>query len=141
MKFWDTSALVPLLIRENSSEIVLKIIEEDPEMAVWWGTETECLSALARREREKQLSRHEVTAAEHDLSGILSGALEIMPSHEVRRHARRLLMTHPLRAADAFQLAAAMVLAGDQPSQVAIITFDQNLAICAQREGLITLPE
>lgn len=141
MKFWDTSALVPLLIRENSSEIVLKIIEEDPEMAVWWGTETECLSALARREREKQLSRHEVTAAEHDLSGILSGALEIMPSHEVRRHARRLLMTHPLRAADSLQLAAAMILAGDQPSQVTIITFDQNLAACAQREGFLIFPE
>jgi hypothetical protein len=50
-------------------------------------------------------------------------------------------MTHPLRAADAFQLAAAMVLAGDQPSQVTIVTFDQNLALCAQREGFVTLPE
>ena len=141
MKFWDTSALVPLLIRESSSEAVLQIIGEDTEMAVWWGTETECLSALARREREKQLSRNDVTIAERDLSRLMAGALEIIPSPEVRRHARRLLMTHPLRAADAFQLAAAMVLAGDQPSQVAIITFDQNLAICAQREGLITLPE
>lgn len=140
MKFWDTSALVPLLIRESSTEIVLKIIGDDSEMAVWWGTETECLSALARRERDKQLSRHEVTTAEHDLSGILSGSVEIMPGPEVRRHARRLLMTHPLRAADSLQLAAAMILAGDQPGQVTIITFDQNLAACAQREGFITLP-
>jgi hypothetical protein len=141
MKFWDSSALVPLLIRENSTEVVLKIISEDPEMAVWWGTETECLSALARREREKQLSRHDVTIAERDLTNLLAGALEITPSPEVRRHARRLLMTHPLRAADAFQLAAAMVLAGDQPSQVTIVTFDQNLALCAQREGFTIMPE
>ena len=141
MKFWDTSALVPLLIRESSTETVLKIIGEDPKMAVWWGSETECLSALARREREKQLSRNDVMTAEHDLYGILSGVLEIMPSPEVRRHARRLLMTHPLRAADSLQLAAAMVLAGDQPNQVTIITFDRNLAACAQREGFITLPE
>lgn len=34
-----------------------------------------------------------------------------------------------------------MFLAGDQPSQVAIVTFDQNLASCAQREGFSTLPE
>lgn len=141
MKFWDTSALVPLLISEGSTETVLRIIEEDPEMAVWWGTETECLSALARREREKQLSRHDVTNAERDLDHLMQGALEIIPGPEVRRHARRLLMTHPLRAADALQLAAAMVLAGDQPGQVAIVTFDQNLATCAQREGFMTLPE
>lgn len=141
MKFWDSSALVPLLIRERSTEAVLKIIGEDPEMAVWWGTETECLSALARREREKQLTRHNVTIAERDLTNLLAGAVEIIPSPEVRRHARRLLMTHPLRAADAFQLAAAMVLAGDQPSQVTIVTFDQNLALCAQREGFTIMPE
>jgi predicted nucleic acid-binding protein len=141
MKFWDTSALVPLLIREDSTDSVLRIIEEDPEMAVWWGTETECLSALARREREKQLLRGDVTAAEKDLNHILSGALEITPSQELRRHARRLLMTHPLRAADAFQLAAAMILAGDLPAEVAIVTFDHNLAACAQREGFLTLSE
>jgi predicted nucleic acid-binding protein len=141
MKFWDTSALVPLLIRENSTEAVLKISSEDPEMAVWWGTETECLSALARRERENQLSRHDVTIAERDLTNLLAGAVEIIPSPEVRRYARRLLMTHPLRAADAFQLAAAMVLSGDQPSQVAIVTFDQNLGLAAQREGFTIMPE
>ena len=141
MKFWDTSALVPLLIRESSTEAVLRIIEEDPEIAVWWGTETECLSALARREREKQLSRQDVTNAERDFGHLMQGALEIIPGPDVRRHARRLLMTHPLRAADAFQLAAAMVLAGDQTSQVAIVTFDQNLATSAQREGFLTLPE
>jgi predicted nucleic acid-binding protein len=141
MKFWDTSALVPLLIREGTSDSVLRIIQEDPEMAVWWGTETECLSALARREREKQLNHRDIAAAERDLNQIMAGALEILPSQELRRHARRLLMTHPLRAADSLQLAAAMILAGDQPSQVTIITFDQNLVACAQREGFITLSE
>jgi uncharacterized protein with PIN domain len=79
MKFWDTSALVPLLIRESSTEAVLQVIGKDPEIAVWWGTETECLSALARREREKQLSRHDVTIAERDLINLLVGALEIFP--------------------------------------------------------------
>jgi hypothetical protein len=141
MKFWDTSALVPLLIRESATDTVLRIIEEDPEMAVWWGTETECLSALARREREKQLTRQEVTVAENDLSHLMAGSLEIIPGPELRRHARRLLMTHPLRAGDAYQLASAMILAGDQPGQVAIVTFDQNLAACAQREGFVTLTE
>lgn len=141
MKFWDTSALVPLLIKEDTTDSVLRIIEEDPEMAVWWGTETECLSALARREREKQLSRHDVTIAERDLTNLLAGAIEIIPSPEVRRHARRLLMTHPLRAADALQLAAAMILAGDIPGEIAIVTFDHNLASCAQREGFTIMLE
>ena len=59
---------------------------------------------------------------------------------EVRRHARRLFMTHPLRAAEALQLAVALVLEVDEPHDLAMITLDQNLALCAQREGLQVLP-
>ena len=140
MRFWDTSAIVPLLIREASSDAMVDLIHADSSIGVWWGTEIECLSALARREREGKMSRIDVVHAESGLRNILEGALEVIPSMEVRRHARRLLMTHPLRAADALQLAAALVLAGDEPHDLAMITLDQNLALCAQREGLQVLP-
>lgn len=140
MRFWDTSAIVPLLIREATSEVLVDLIHADSSIGVWWGTEIECLSAFARREREGKMSRIDVVHAESGLRNILEGALEIIPNMEVRRHARRLLMIHPLRAADALQLAAALVMAGDEPQELAMITLDQNLALCAQREGLQVLP-
>src|SRR5437763_11511491 len=56
VKFWDASALIPLLADEPTRERLLKILEADPEMLAWWGTPVEIASALARREREKLLT-------------------------------------------------------------------------------------
>ncbi|MBI5197037.1 MAG: hypothetical protein HZA19_00340 [Nitrospirae bacterium] len=53
MKFWDTSAVVPLCVREPGSRLMEEILKEDPAMAVWWATRLECVSALARRVRER----------------------------------------------------------------------------------------
>ncbi len=135
MKFWDSSAIVPLLVREATSHAMLTILDEDLEIAVWWGTETECLSALARCEREGKLTRAEVSRADATLRHVLQCAHEVLPCTEIRRHSRRLLMTHPLRAADSLQLAAAILLAGDHPEDLPFISLDRLLSEVAQREG------
>jgi len=135
MRFWDSSALVPLLVREENTEALLDLIPADRDMVVWWGTETECLSALARREREGGLDRRAVSHAEESLSKILGAAHEVQPNTELRRMARRLLMTHPLRAADALQLASALFFGGSQISELPLITLDKNLSVAAAKEG------
>jgi predicted nucleic acid-binding protein len=135
MTFWDSSALVGLLIKEHCSEELTQLWRHDDTFVVWWGTETECLSALARREREGGLSREQVGSAEGMLRQILDRAYEVMPSTEIRHHSRRLLMTHPLRAGDALQLAAAVLFADSEVQQLPFLTMDKNLAACAEREG------
>ena len=35
MRFWDTSALVPLFIAERESGAAVKRLREDPEIVVW----------------------------------------------------------------------------------------------------------
>ena len=57
------------------------------------------------------------------------------PSAKVREHARRLLLRHPLRAADALQLAAALTWALDRPREHALCTLDTRLAEAAKGEG------
>ena len=57
MRFWDSSAIVPLLVKEETSDFLLDLIQSDRDKVIWWGTETECLSALAHREREGGLDR------------------------------------------------------------------------------------
>lgn len=42
---------------------------------------------------------------------------------------------HPLRAADALQLAAALVLSDFEPRTLPFVTLDDRLASAARREG------
>ncbi len=53
----------------------------------------------------------------------------------VRRHAERVVEAHPLRAADALQIAAALVAAEEDPGSLPFVTLDRNLAEAAEREG------
>jgi predicted nucleic acid-binding protein len=65
---------------------------------------------------------------------------EVPPSDRVRDDARRLVRVHDLRAADAFQLAAARVASDEQPETLPFVTLDERLALAARREGFSVLP-
>jgi predicted nucleic acid-binding protein len=53
----------------------------------------------------------------------------------VRRHAERIVETHPLSAADALQVGAALVVAKEFPATLEVVTLDRRLAVAAEREG------
>jgi predicted nucleic acid-binding protein len=135
MRFWDTSAIVPLLVDETATTATLAEYRQDPEQAVWWATEVECVSALARLERDGHLDSSAVRDALERLGWLAAAWLEVQPVDRVRRVATRLLRLHPLRAADALQLAAALILAEDEPASVEVVTLDDRLAQAAEREG------
>ena len=135
MRFWDASAIIPLLFDEPTRASLLKILEEDPQILAWWGTTVEIASALARREREKLLVAEEVEAALATAHQLADSWHEIVPSTSVRRTAERLLRAHPLRAADSLQLAAALVAADHDPPTLELVCLDARLATAARREG------
>jgi predicted nucleic acid-binding protein len=60
---------------------------------------------------------------------------EISPSDDVRQTAEWLLRLHPLRAADALQLAAARVWCGNYPRGRVFICADIRLLDAADKEG------
>ncbi len=135
MRFWDSSAVVPLLVTEPSSPAALREYELDPEILAWWATEAECVSALARLEREGSLAPRSMVEALHRLDAVALAWQEVQPVAAVRQIAVRLLRVHPLRTADAFQLAAAIVAAEDHPATLQLVTLDERLAVAAEREG------
>lgn len=135
MKFWDSSALVPLLVQEPSSGTMLRMYEDDPELMVWWSTSIECVSALARLEREGSLASDDMANAFARLDAIAAAWREVLPVADVRRTATRLLRVHPLRAADALQLGAALVASELHPETLPLVTLDDRLAAAAEREG------
>jgi uncharacterized protein len=135
VRFWDASAVVPLLIAEASTRRLQTLAARDPDMLVWWGSEVECVSALARLERAAALDPQAAVLAFDRLKQLAAGWHEIDPSDIVRETATRFLRVHPLRAADALQLAAAFIAAEQRPASLEMITLDDRLAGAAQKEG------
>ena len=137
MRFWDSSAIVPLLVGEATTEAMRAIAQEDPVMLVWWATEVECVSAIARLVRQDDLSNDATLVALERLDALAEGWSEVQPVQPVRRAARRLLRVHSLRAADALQLAAAVVAAEGHPASLEIVTLDDQVTEAARREGFV----
>lgn len=139
MRFWDSSALVPLLVEEGATAAMRARAGEDGDLLVWWSTRIECSSALARRAREGRLARRDAARGEERLRHLARAWSEVSPSDAVRTTAQRMLRVHPLRAADALQLAAAVVAAEHEPGSLTFVTLDDRLAEAAEREGFIVL--
>jgi hypothetical protein len=139
VRFWDASAIVPLLVEEPTRAALLALLEHDPVMLVWWASPVECASALARREREGALALAEATDALERLRSLGATWQEVLPSEAVRTSAQRLLRVHPLRAADSLQVAAAIVAAEGEPATLEFVGLDQRLNDAATREGFRVL--
>lgn len=140
MRYWDASALVPLIVDEHRTGEARAELAEDTAVVTWWGTRIECTSAIARLERAGSLTARQATQAIALLGTLAAGWHEILPADSVRETACRLLRVHPLRAADAVQLAAASVMAGGRPSRAAFLAYDERLRDAAGREGFLVGP-
>lgn len=132
--FWDTSAVVPLLVEESTSLAITQLAHVST-LLVWWGTSVECLSAIARREGDSTLNPQAADQARRRLNLLRENWSEIIPSEQVRENAERALLRHPLRAADALQLGAALRWAGNNPRGHRFHTLDDRLTEAARREG------
>ena len=135
MKYWDSSALLPLLVREESTKALSKLLAGDRSLLVWWGSAVECASALCRLEREGNLDADGVSAALERLAVLRASWHEVQPTDMVRETALRLLRTHDLRAADALQLAAARVASEGRARSLPFVCLDKRLRRAAVREG------
>jgi predicted nucleic acid-binding protein len=135
MRFWDSSAILPLLVEEPSTARVLAEAKLDRGIIVWWATPVECVSAIARLEREERLDPADMTNAIARLDELELAWQEVQPVDRVRQTAHRLLRVHSLRAADAFQLSAAIIASEDRPPSLTLVTLDDRLGRAAEREG------
>lgn len=135
MKYWDSSALVALVVAEPRSAERRETIRRDPVIVTWWGSRIECVSALNRLEREHRFEGDGLDRSMEQLGLLSASWLEIEPLEQVRKRAIRLLRVHPLRAADALQLAAALTASGEDPERLDLVSSDDRLSAAARREG------
>lgn len=135
MKFWDSSAIAPLLIAENDTALRESQLRADPNLLVWYGTHAEIESAICRRIREASLDIDQAAHARARLQLLALSWLEVQPTPLVRARAIRLLRVHPLRAADAFQLAAALTAFQETTTGNSFLSADLRLTHAASLEG------
>jgi predicted nucleic acid-binding protein len=140
VRFWDASALVPLLVAERRSEWATAELAEDRAVAVWSWTQVELVSAVERRARDGGIAPATRRALLTRVDELCSGFAEVTDVVAVRQRARRLLARHALRAADASQLAAALLVGEVSGSGPVFVCLDERLAVAAEREGLEVLP-
>jgi hypothetical protein len=139
VRFWDTSALLPLFVAEKESARARSWLRRDPTVVVWTLTRVELLSVLARREREEPSAARALLRARRQVLAAWEEWSEIVAVEPVRRQAERLVSVHPLRAADALQLGAALVATDLDPAGLELVTFDERLATAAEKEGFSVL--
>ncbi len=140
MRFWDSSAILPLIVVESTSLMLSDLLSRDDTMVVWWGSGVECHSALNRRLRDGSLSLIDLQTARLGLQNVIACSYEVLPTESLRILAQRLLAVHPLRAADSLQLAAALIWADSKPVGRELVCLDSRLSTAARLEGFSVTP-
>lgn len=139
MKYWDSSALVPLILEQARSADMVQVLDQDSSIVTWWGSSVECCSALMRLMREGTLPHKDVLSAENRLRLLRQAWDDVLPGETLRRTSERLLRVHPLRAGDALQLAAALMACEHDPERLKMVCLDTRLAEAARIEGFSVL--
>lgn len=134
MRFWDSSAIVPALVQQQSTKRVLQLLTSDQSLVVSWVTYFECFSALARLEREG-MTPLEFNIAATLLDQLSTGWITIRQSEKLAREIRRVLRVHPLKCADAVQLGSALVAREALSDKLEFCSFDAQLNLAARKEG------
>jgi predicted nucleic acid-binding protein len=140
MSFWDSSAVIPLIVSEPTSAEMMRLLQDERAQVVWWGTQVECASALCRLEREALLATEQLNESLARLDTLRGAWSEVAPTQPLAEQARRLLRFHALRAADALQLSAALAAASDDPASLPFVSLDRRLRDAAVREGFPLAP-
>ena len=136
MRYWDASALVPLVVAEPASSLVRKWLAEDEQIITWVWTHTEIVSAIERRAREGSLSRLQRREVLGRFEALASTWDEVTDVLAVRSRANALLARHPLRAADAGQLGAALLVHEQLAGPLKFVCLDERVSVAAELEGL-----
>ncbi|MDE3150389.1 MAG: PIN domain-containing protein [Acidobacteriota bacterium] len=132
--FWDSSALIPLCISQPQT-IAAQSLYAKYRIVVWWATDVEIVSGLTRLQRMGGITHKQFLLSKPFLQNLVCEWNAVHESAGIASSACSLLETHPLRAADALQLAAALEACEHKPRGHVFVTGDQRLADAARHIG------
>jgi len=138
LRFWDSSALIPVILDELSSDTVRALMKDDPHIVASHLTPVELTSSLWRRRHHGKLPAAVHLQADASFAEITRRWSAIAAPEAVER-AINLLSRHSLRAADSVQLGSALI-ASERFGSLPFVTLDLDLAGAARAEGFTVLP-
>ena len=106
----------------------------------WWASPIACGSAVHHLRREGAFTATEAAQVLATFAGVLDAANVVEAGDKLGARALRLLGVHPLQAADAQQLAAALLWARENPGGRDFVNLDERLRTAAILEGFSVLP-
>ena len=139
--FLDTSALVKLYVREAGTDRLLALTHPDAgnRLAILTLARVEMRSAIRRRSREGDLDQAAADALLGALNQHLASVFMVQSVNDaVIEEANRAVDRHGLRAYDALQLGAFIVVRGGRPQATADCAFvcaDADLLAAARSDG------
>ncbi len=131
--YFDTSALIPLVVGEPASSTCARLWNEATRVVSTRLVYPEARAALAQAQRMNRLTAVELEHAVVELDSIALEISYIEVSAELAASAGDLAQAHGLRGYDAVHLASA-VLVNDE--ELALVTGDRVLASAAQSIGI-----
>ncbi len=138
--FWDSSALVPICVRQAASPDFRQLWRQSSRIIVWSGATVEIRSALARLRRNNEIDAKGLQFSLKRLEAMRRQWREIVTSDKLRSIAEDLPDSYGLRALDSFQLAAALVWCKEKPGGRLFICDDARLSEAAEKNGFIVKP-
>lgn len=133
--YFDTSAVVPLVIDEPTSHRCRRVWNEAARVVSTRLLYPEACAAVARANRMERLTNANTAVAIADLDAVVQQIDHIELTGELARTAGQLAHVRGLHGYDAVHLAAAMEVADDD---VVMVTGDAELAAAAAAQGLAT---
>ena len=135
--YWDTSALLALLLSEAGGSRVRHLAAQRGGLPGYTSffTFVEMEAAYSRRLAEGSLTTETMARLRLQAQKIESALAVVWPDPEVLCDARRLVPDLGLRPADALQLASARRVAESEPGAV-FASLDERLSEAAQAAGL-----
>jgi uncharacterized protein len=135
--YFDSSALVKLLVEEAGSELAAELWDGSDAAVASRLAYPEVRAALAAAARNHDLARHDLDAAEQAWDGYWAATRPVELTAAVEQHAGQLARSHALRGADAVHLASALAIS--DPDLV-VAVWDRRLHTGAQAAGLRVAP-
>ena len=137
LAFWDSSALVKLLVEEAGTDLAVALWDGSAGVVASRLVVPEVSAALASAERGGRIKRADARIAGDEWRRYLVALDVVEVSAEIADHAAGLAAGHPLSGADAVHLATALAL---RESELVLATWDRPLAAVALAEGLAVAP-
>lgn len=140
MRYWDSSALVPLHVQQPHSRAVRDLFLGDSDVMTWVLSDLEIRSALCRLSWDGAMSTEQMADAISRFDAMWKTVSVVAMVEPAKTRAKRVLLAHPLRATGAMQLGAALTAAYDEPANLEFVTLDERLREAARREGFAVVP-